>query len=61
MSRGVTSPTFSRVGKRPTVKDRFARCAITLDSSDVHCLSSEMDKVSSGEKDMLKRQVLSLE
>ena len=33
LRRGVTSPTFSRVGKRLTVKDQFARCAITLDSS----------------------------
>ena len=49
LSRGVTSPTFSRAGKRPTVKDRFARCAITLDSSDVHCLSNEIGKVSSGD------------
>jgi len=49
LSRGVTSPTFSRVGKRPTVKDRFARCAITLDSSAVHCVSNEMGKVSSGD------------
>jgi len=45
----VTSPTFSRVGKRSTVKDWFARYAITLDSSAVHCLSNEMGKVSSGD------------
>ena len=47
LRRGVTSPTFSRIGKRPTLKDRFARYAITLDSSAVHCLSNEMGKVSS--------------
>ena len=49
LSRGVTSPTFSRVRKQPTVKDRFARCATTLDSSAVYCLSNEMGKVSSGD------------
>jgi len=45
----VTSPNFSVEGKRPTAKDRIARCAITFDSSAEHCLSSEMGRISSGD------------